>query len=67
MEPRHSLGELLDKALRVLYGDRPVDSPNWLARRAIEAVCEEIIRSGQIFAPLKVRFVPKSPFKLNHT
>ncbi len=61
-----SLGELLEKACRVIdgreveFGDEVrslLTSHDWLARRAIEAVAAEIIRRGSYRSPLKVRFV----------
>jgi len=55
-----SLGALLKQATNILdpkgYGHTP---RHWLARRAIEACCEEIIRTGHVTVPLKVQFVER--------
>jgi hypothetical protein len=55
-----SLGELLERAAAII--DNRTDdafactTTSWVARRAIEAVCEEIIRTGGFTIPLRVRF-----------
>lgn len=61
-----SLGDLLNHARDIIDGRKPGDSRppitsiDWLSRRAIEAVCREIIRTGQVTCPLRVRFVQKA-------
>ena len=62
-EDRESLGELLDKCVEIT-GIRAVKQCDrerrrealWIARWAIRAVAEEMIRTGSIPLPLKVRF-----------
>jgi hypothetical protein len=60
---RESLGELLDKcvqitgALHIRASERERRREAlWLARWAIRAVAEEVLRTGKIPLPLKVRF-----------
>jgi hypothetical protein len=55
-----SLGELLKQACRVtrpnLHESDHVCEARWIARWAVRAVCEEIIRTGEITLPLAVIF-----------
>jgi hypothetical protein len=60
-----SLGELLEETLEVVD---PQDfagarEANWIVRNAIRAVCEEIIRVGELTAPIEVRFARSGMFR----
>ena len=69
---RESLGELLEQAVEITTpaskrdSERRVrDEMRWIARQAVRAVCELIIRQGEINLPLQVQFaeasgIPKS-------
>jgi hypothetical protein len=52
------LGEVIDEALRVSFGNSTggfltrASARLWLARRAVRAVCEMIIREGGLVMPL---------------
>ena len=60
---RESLGELLDRCIQIT-GALDIRASErerrrealWLARWAIRAVAEEVLRTGKIPLPLKVRF-----------
>jgi hypothetical protein len=57
------LGELLEHAVRITFPSRPplegralMQEAKWISRWAIRAVCDEIVRTGNIKLPLTVRF-----------
>jgi hypothetical protein len=55
-----SLGELLEEAVQILNPDCDPDTVSidarLIARQAVRAVCEEIIRRGHISLPLEVSY-----------
>src|SRR6266480_4926148 len=64
---QESLGSLLEKAINITfpavarYGERyQSKEAAWVARHAIRAVCEEVIRTGRITVPIAVRFVERN-------
>lgn len=64
---RDSLDALLKQAAEITSPGRdPRRESHWIIRWAIRAVCEEIIRTGEIPLPLQVRFetTPAAPNKL---
>lgn len=63
---RESLSELLEKALAAAMPGIEKESDwskrqdaRWIARQALRAVLKEIIRTGKIPLPIKVRFAGK--------
>jgi hypothetical protein len=67
MRETESLGSLLEKAISVTFpgvaecGEHyQRKEAAWLARHAIRAVCEEVIRTGRITMPLAVRFAERN-------
>src|SRR5437899_758383 len=64
---QESLGSLLERAINITfsavarYGKRyQSKEAAWVARHAVRAVCEEVIRTGRITVPLAVRFVERN-------
>ena len=55
-----SLGELLEEAVKILNPNRDWDTASidaqLIARQAVRAVCEEVIRRGHIALPLEVSY-----------
>ena len=54
-----SLAELLEQATAILNPNGYTNtcfSARWIARRAIRAVCEEIIRNERVWLPMEVSF-----------
>jgi hypothetical protein len=62
---RASLGALLEQAVTTICPSNAGESDlvrtaSWISRWAIRAVCEEIIRTGEFSAPLKIQFVERN-------